>query len=161
MAENDGATADAGNNTETQAPEENGEAVRTFTQEDMNRVIADRVSRVHAKYADYDEKAAKAEKAEALQAAADEAQARAEAAEAAARRAEVAAAEGIPMALLNGPEDGTAEGLAAFAKALSDWRGSSGVPRPGSSALGEVGGTPARGSTADAFADFFRNNMHN
>lgn len=158
MAENDGATADAGtNNTDPQA--DKPEAPRTFSQDEVNRVIADRLARERAKYSDYESLSERAQAAEDAQARADEASARAEAAEAAARRGEIAAAKGIPPALLVGPQDASAEALEAYADALADWRGSAPVSRPGSSALSAVTGAPVQGGAADAFADFFRTNL--
>ena len=157
MAENDGATADAGTENTNSAP--TPEAPRTFSQDEVNRVIADRLARERAKYSDYDDISARAKAADEAQARADEAQARAEAAEAAARRGEIAASKGIPPALLAGPQDGTAEALEAYADALAEWRGSNPVSRPSSSAFGNVTGAPVKGGAADAFADFFRSNL--
>lgn len=157
MAENDGATADAGTENTNSTP--TPEAPRTFSQDEVNRVIADRLARERAKYSDYESISERARAADEAQARADEASARAEAAEAAARRGEIAASKGIPPALLAGPQDGSAEALEAFAEALADWRGSASTGRPSSSALGNVTGAPVKGGAADAFADFFRTNL--
>lgn len=75
--------------------------------------------------------------------------------EAKALKAEVAAAKGVPAALLTGS---TQEELEAAADALIEFRGEQ-KQAPSSSALGRVNGQKVKGSTADQFADFMESHL--
>ena len=75
--------------------------------------------------------------------------------EAKALKAEVAAAKGVPAALLTGS---TQEELEAAADALIEFRGEQ-KAAPSSSALGRVNGQKVKGSTADQFADFMESHL--
>ena len=156
----DDITADAGEQTDQTADE-------TFTapasQEEMDRIIQARLDRERKKFADYDELKKAADRLtqieEANKSEAEKAAARAEAAEkraaeleAKALRAEVAAAKGVPAALLTGS---TQEELEAAADALIAFRGEQKSAGPSSSSLGRVNKTTVKGSTGDQFADFF------
>lgn len=122
--------------------------VAPASQADLDRIIADRLSREKAKYADYDDAKAKAaEYDKAQEAAKTEAQkladrlaaaeAKAQEAEVKALRAEVAQAKGVPAALLTGA---TQEALEAAADALIAFRGEAPKPAaPSANGQGRVG----------------------
>ena len=138
---------------------------KTFTQEQVNAIVGDRVKQERSKYLDYEslkEKAAKfdaaeeanktelqkaTEKADALQKELDALKA-----EGAVRqiREEVATANGVPSSLLSGT---TKEDCEAQAKALLEFAGKSGYPQV------KDGGTPKNSpsgkETRDQFADWF------
>lgn len=74
-------------------------------------------------------------------------------------RADVSASTGIPAQILAGPEDSTPEAIQAFAELLNthmEQAGKPRAPRPDPN-QGRPGGGPS--STADSFANFFRNNL--
>ena len=138
---------------------------KTFTQEQVNAIVGDRVKQERSKYLDYEslkDKAAKfdaaeeanktelqkaTEKADALQKELDALKA-----EGAVRqiREEVATANGVPASLLSGT---TKEDCEAQAKALLEFAGKSGYPQV------KDGGTPKNipsgKETRDQFADWF------
>ena len=156
-------TADAGEPTATDAAES---FKAPATQEELDRIIQSRLDRERKRFGDYDELKAKAEKLtkieEANKTEAEKAQARAEAAEkraaeleAKALRAEVAAAKGVPVALLTGS---TQEELEAAADALIAFRGEQ-KTGPTSGALSRVNSNTVKGTTGDQFADFFTSNL--
>ena len=162
MAESTETTAEAGETTEQQATE--FEAITS--QDDFDRRLAARLDRERKKFADYDDLKAKADKLteieEANKTEAEKAAARAEAAEKRAAelevkalRAEVAAAKGVPVALLTGS---TQEELEAAADALIEFRGEQ-KQAPSSSALGRVNTQKVKGSTADQFATFMNEQL--
>lgn len=104
---------------------------KTFTQADLDRILADRLKRESAKYADYDDLKAKAEKfaeledkdkSEAAKLAdkLTKAESKAAEAEAKALRFEVAADKGIPATLLTGL---TREEMESNADALIAFKG--------------------------------------
>lgn len=138
---------------------------KTFTQEQVNAIVGDRVKQERSKYLDYEslkEKAAKfdaaekanktelqkaTEKVDALQKELDALKA-----EGAVRqiREEVATANGVPASLLSGT---TKEDCEAQAKALLEFAGKSGYPQV------KDGGTPKNvpsgKETRDQFAEWF------
>lgn len=146
---------------------------RTFTQEEMNAIIRDRLSREREKYADYETLRDKAQKYDAVEEAskselqkaqerADELQTQLNAlikeAETQKARTKVAAEKGIPANLLTGATEEEckvqADAILAFAK----------IPgHPAVKDAGDVGqktiGTS--GKTRDQFADWFEANFHN
>lgn len=148
------------NQDQTQATETTG---KTFTQEEVNAIIQDRLTRDRQKYADYDELKEKAgkfdqleeaskselqkmtEKADALQAALDKLKSENLVREA---RQKVAAETGVPANLLTGSSEEEcrtqAEAIAAYAKPSS-------YPQ-----VRDGGEPPKRGgtSTRDQFADW-------
>lgn len=89
-----------------------------------------------------------------------QAEERAKALEVKATRAEVASEKGIPAQILAGPEDGTPEALEAFADLVIAYTEQAGKPRPPSPDpnQGRSGGNGPK-TTADSFAEFFRNNL--
>jgi len=121
------------------------------SQEDFDKAIQARIARERAKFADYDEVKARASKlaeieeankteAEKVAERLAAAEKRAGELEAKATRAEVAAAKGVPVALLSG---GTKEELEASADALIQFKGESGsttlhVPNEGKSPTAQV-----------------------
>ena len=120
---------------------------RTFTQEEVNSIVADRLSRERAKYADYDDLKAKASQYDTTKAQLDALNS------ANARRdmiARVAAATGCPAELLTGDTGGAgtaqAQGMMAFAKSQQP----AGYPKI------KDGGAPlhlpTQANTADAFS---------
>ena len=124
-------TAPAGETTETQPQPEPKAFVPPATQEDLDRIVSQRIARVKAGFADYDELKAKAEQFTQLENAnKTELQKATERAEqlakenatlqATALRASVAAAKGVPENLLSG---GTKEEIEAAADALLAFRG--------------------------------------
>ncbi len=145
---------------------------RTFTQEEMNAIIRDRLSREREKYADYDTLRDKAMKFDAAEEASkselQKAQERADALQAQLNaltqeteiqkaRTKVATEKGIPANLLTGSTEeecsAQADAILAFAK----------VPGyPAVKDAGDVGqktiGTS--GKTRDQFTDWFETNFH-
>ena len=137
---------------------------RTFTQSEMNAILADRLARERGKYADYDALKAKAEQFDAAQEAGktelQKANERAQklqgqldslTKEAALRemRAKVASKTNVPEALLNAD---TEEGCTAQAKAILEFARAGGYP------VVKDGGEPERkptSSTRDQFAAWF------
>lgn len=120
---------------------------RTFTQEEVNSIVADRLSRERAKYADYDDLKAKASQYDTTKAQLDALNS------ANARRdmiARVAAATGCPAELLTGDTEeactAQAQAITAFAKTQQP----AGYPNV------RDGGTPlhlpTQANTADAFS---------
>jgi len=146
----------------TEGTEETNEQGKEFepiaSQEALDKIIQARVARERAKFADYDEVKAKADKLaefeESQKTEVQKAQDRLAAAEkraaeleSKATRAEVAAAKGVPAALLSGS---TQEELEASADALIAFKGE----QAKSLVLPDQGKTPntPSGSTADRFA---------
>lgn len=120
---------------------------RTFTQEEVNSIVADRLSRERAKYADYDDLKAKASQYDTTKAqlgALNSANARRD------MLARVAAATGCPAELLTGDTEeactAQAQAITAFAKSQQP----AGYPKV------KDGGTPlhlpTQANTADAFS---------
>jgi len=146
---------------ETEKHEQNG---ATFTQDDVNRIVADRLSREREKYADYEamkEKAAKfdaaeeasktelqkaTEKAEALQAKLDSYQ---KAEQLRAIHEEVSKTSGVPAHLLTGE---TKEDCEAQAKAILSFAKPEAFPVVPDG--GEVRNTGGSGTARDQFADW-------
>lgn len=163
MPENTEVTAEAGEQTEDQAPEFKAPA----SQEELDRIVQARIDRERKKFADYDDlKAAAsrlAEIEEANKTEAEKAAARAEAAEkraaeleATAIRAEVAAEKGVPFALL---PRGSREEVEAAADALIEFKGAQ-KQSPRSPAFGRVNEdtksvptSPGMGTLRAAFSD--------
>jgi len=160
----DDTTAVAGEQTDTATEE-------TFTapasQEELDRIIQARLDRERKKFADYDDLKTRAAKlaeiesanqteAEKVQARLDAAEKRASELESKALRAEVAAAKGVPVALLTGS---TQEELEAAADALIAFRGEQKPAGPSSTSLSRVNQNVVKGSTGDQFADFFTNQL--
>lgn len=156
----DDITADAGEHT-AESAEESFKA--PASQEELDRIIQARLDRERKRFADYDDIKAKAEKFAKLEEAnKTEAERTAERLEAAERRAaeletkairaEVAAAKGVPVALLTGS---TQEELEAAADALIAFRGEQKPAGPSSSSLNRVNTNTVKGTTGDQFADFF------
>ena len=117
MSEDAQNTADAGDNT-TEQPE----AAPAFSQQDVDRIVAERLSRERAKYADYDDVKALAAKATEFEAEREtltkqvaEFQAREQRA---ALVAEVAAEKGVPADVLAGDTREALEAHADRIKAL-------------------------------------------
>lgn len=159
----DDITADAGEHTDNVSDEFKAPA----SQEELDRIIQGRLDRERKRFADYDEFKAKAGKlaeieaanqteAEKVQARLDAAEKRAVELESKALRAEVAAAKGVPVALLTGS---TQEELETAADALIAFRGEQKPAGPSSSSLNRVNTNVVKGSTGDQFADFFANNL--
>ena len=160
----DDITADAGEQTETAADEA---FAAPASQEELDRIIQARLDRERKKFGDYDELKKAADRLKALEEAnkteAEKAAERLAAAEkraaeleAKALRAEVAAAKGVPAALLTGS---TAEELEAAADALIAFRGEQKPAVPSSSSLNRVNTNTVKGSTGDQFADFFQSTL--
>jgi hypothetical protein len=160
-------TAEAGdNNTEQQGESEGKEFEAITSQEDLDRILTQRLARERSKYADYNDLKARAAKLaeleEAQKTAEQKAAERLEAAErkaaeleAKATRAEVAAETGVPAGLLAGA---TREELEASAAALLAFKGATNTPKPDPSqgAKGKQGSA----STADQFARFLEDNLN-
>lgn len=120
---------------------------RTFTQEEVNSIVADRLNRERAKYADYDDLKAKASQYDTTKAQLDALNS------ANARRdmiARVAAATGCPAELLTGDTEeactAQAQAITAFAK----------TQQPAGYPIVKDGGTPlhppTQANTADSFS---------
>lgn len=142
---------------------------KTFTQADVDRIVADRLSRERAKYEGFEALKAKAAKYDEAQEAAKtdlqraqdqanslKAQLEALQNEVNTRNArdKVAAETGIPASLLTGA---TEEECQAQAAALTKWRGD----QPKYPALNDKGEVvrQAGGATRDQFADWFSQNL--
>ncbi len=142
-----------------------GQETRTFTQEEVNAIMAERVGRVHKKYADYDELKEQAgkytelmesqksdlqkqtERADALQAQLTALQ---KADDIRKIREKVSSESGVPAHLLNGEDEeackAQAEAIKEFAKPQSMY--------PNVKDKGEVI-TQGTGKTRDQFANWF------
>lgn len=146
----------------TEGTEETNEQGSTFepiaSQEALDKIVQTRIARERAKFADYNEIKAKADKLaqfeESQKTEAQKSQERLEAAEkraaeleSKATRAEVAAAKGVPVALLSGS---TQEELEAAADALIAFKGE----QPTGPVIPNQGKTPNKpaGTSADRFA---------
>jgi ATP-dependent Clp protease ATP-binding subunit ClpA len=160
----DDITADAGEHTDAATDEV---FAAPASQEELDRIIQARLDRERKKYGDYDDLKARAAKlaeiesanqteAEKVQARLDAAEKRASELEAKALRSEVAAAKGVPVALLTGS---TQEELEAAAEALIAFRGEQKPAGPSSSSLNRVNSNTVKGSTGDQFADFFTSKL--
>lgn len=140
---------------------------KTFTQDDIDRIVTERLSREREKYSDYDvlkEKAAKfdaaeeASKTELQKAQEDVSRYKAESERLQAEmrmrdaRAKVAAEKGIPAELLHGT---TEEELSADADKLLKWHGENPTQKyPSVHDGGSPSGAPS-GKTRDQFASWF------
>lgn len=164
MSESTEVTANAGETTEQEATEYKAPS----SQEELDRIIQARLDRERKRFADYDDVKARAAKLDEIEAAnkteAEKvaerlaaAEKRAQELEGKALRAEVAAAKGVPAALLTGS---TQEELEAAADALLEFRGEA-KAAPSSAALGRVNGQRVKGTTADQFADFMSSQLNN
>lgn len=165
-------TANAGESTD-QAQQPTGDQVKEFqaiaSQEDLDRIIQERLGRERSKYQDYDKLKAEAEEYRKIQ---DkdktEAQREKDRADAAERKAleleqrvlkaDVASEKGVPAALLTGT---TKEELEASADALLAFRGEQDKKKgPSSTSLNRADNNqPVKGSTADQFAEFFEQRL--
>jgi hypothetical protein len=155
----DDITAEAGEHTD-ESTEESFKA--PATQEELDRIIQGRLDRERKRFSDYDDIKAKAAKyAELEEANKTEAQKtadrlaaaekRASELEAKALRSEVAAAKGVPSALLTGS---TQEELEAAADALIAFRGEQKPAGPSSSSLARVNGNADLGADARSILGF-------
>lgn len=141
-------TAPAGETTETQPQPEGKQFEPITSQEDLDRILGQRLAREKARYADYDDLKAKADQFTELENAnKTELQKATERAEqlakenatlqATALRASVAAAKGVPENLLSG---GTREEIEAAADALLAFRGT----KPTAPVVPAQGKTPSK-----------------
>lgn len=118
----------------------------TFTQEQVNDIVAKRLAREDAKYADYDQLKEKAAQADALQEQLDRLSAENE------RQrlvSQIANEKGVPAALLQNAGD-TAEEITQAADALLEWKGDAKAP-----SLPAVGGDPDAPAGADWVGQLF------
>lgn len=145
-----------------------GTEEKTFTQEELDQIISDRLQRERAKYADYDSLKEKAQKYDAaeeagkteLQKAQDQArnlQAELDdlkkAAAAQVMRGKVASETGVPASLLTAD---TEDGCREQAKAILTFAKPQGYP---SVQDGGEAKPIGRGSTRDKFKDWFESNL--
>ncbi|AVR77123.1 scaffolding protein [Mycobacterium phage Leston] len=132
---------------------EGGEAPKTFTQAELDRIINDRLDRERAKYAGFDDLKAKAEQFDAIkEGEKTELQREREAREAAEKRAaaelrgRIAATKGVPVGSLVGE---TEEELTAKADELLAWKGAGEQkPPPRRNPAGSGGGLKSGASGA-------------
>ena len=96
------------------------EEAKTFTQEDVDKIVSDRLARERAKFEGYEDYKSRAEKAEELSQKLTEQTSRADAAELKALRTSVSAEHGVPLSALTATSE---EDLTAQAKELLEWRG--------------------------------------
>ena len=153
-------------NTGTPAPDTQPE--KTFTQEDVNKIVGDRIAREREKFADYDAIKAKAEKFDEIEEAnkseLEKAQERANklqteldsmkaAEQVRAIRDEVSKETGVPSNLLTAD---TKEGCEEQAKAIKAYTESN---RPGYPSVRDSGEatTNTKGTTKEQFADWVEN----
>lgn len=158
-------TAPAGEQNNEQGQEQGKEFTAITSQADFDAAIQARIARERAKFADYDDVKAKADRlVEIENAQKTEAQKQADKLDEIQRenaelksgklRAEVAAAKGVPAALLSGS---TQAELEAAAEALIAFKGEQQAQRlhiPGEGKSPTTTGTPA-----DEFADFLTNQL--
>lgn len=151
-------TAEAGEQTEETGAEGGFKAIES--QEELDRIIQNRLDRERKRFADYDEIKAKAEKLaeieESQKSEAEKATARAEAAERRSQelelkalRAEVANDKGVPASLLSGS---TLDELEQSADALIEFRGEQ-KKSPKSESLSRVNRNDVKPTNGEAFAD--------
>lgn len=153
-------------NTGTPAPDTQPE--KTFTQEDVNKIVGDRIAREREKFADYDAIKAKAEKFDEIEEAnkseLEKAQERANklqteldsmkaAEQVRAIRDEVSKETGVPSNLLTAD---TKEGCEEQAKAIKAYTESN---RPGYPSVKDSGETTTntKGTTKEQFEDWVKN----
>lgn len=154
----------------TEGTEETNEQGSTFepiaSQEALDKIVQTRIARERAKFADYNEIKAKADKLaefeESQKTEAQKSQERLEAAEkraaeleSKATRAEVAAAKGVPVALLSGS---TQEELEAAADALIAYRSETTVSGPVSPREGNARITSSASPEREFLRDLFGDN---
>lgn len=134
--------------------------VKTFTQEEVDRIVSERLARVKSQYADYDDLKSRAEAADNLQKTVDElngklteADKRASDAELSSLRVKVSAEHGVPLNALTGSDE---ESLVEQAKGLVDWKtANTGVKREADTSGNSSG--PAKDAKArarEALANF-------
>lgn len=139
---------------------------KTFTQEDLDRIVSERISRERAKFADYAELKDKADSADELAAQVEEltgklteaegkveeSDKRASEAELTSVRLKIANEHGVPLSTLTASDE---EALVEQAKSLVEWKGETkGVTREGQSS-GNSSGPPmdAKARAAQALAN--------
>ncbi len=161
-------TVNQGNNATNSTPDNGGAAPKTFTQAEMDTIIAERLNREREKYKDFDalkEKAAKLDEMEAknksdLEKANDKAtklekelESMKKADSIRAIREKVAKEKGIPANLLNAD---TEEACTAQADAILEFKGTGSYPsvQDGGEAHGDQ-----KSSTAQQFADWIGNQL--
>lgn len=134
--------------------------VKTFTQEEVDRIVSERLARVKSQYADYDDLKSRAEAADNLQKQVEElngklteADKRASDAELSSLRVKISAEHGVPLSALTGSDE---ESLVEQAKGLVEWKtASSGVKREAENSGNSSG--PAKDAKArarEALANF-------
>lgn len=121
------------------------QAGRTFTQDEVNAIVAERLSRERAKYADYNDLKAKAEQCDAVQAQLDELNRTTARKEMLAR---VAAATGCPVELLTAE---TEESCTEQAEAIMKFT----KPAPGYPIVDDGGDPIHKPSSNSLFAEAF------
>lgn len=154
--------------TNTQEAEGTQSEQKTFTQEEMNKIVAERVQREKAKYADYETLKVKAakfdENEEASKTELQKATEKAEKLEAELKnmkeaevvrtiRDEVSQKTGVPASLLKG---NTKEECEEEAKAILEFSGKDKYPEVKDAGENRKGG---KASTADQFAEWMKKSM--
>ena len=152
-------------------PTAGNEPEKTFTQAQLDAIVADRLSRERGKYADYEDLKAKAARLDKLEESNKSAleKAQGEAADYKARlealqkqnrtrdaRDKVSAETGVPASLLTGEDE---ESCRKQAEALKQWRGKD----PNYPDTGDAGGVQqpgGAGKTRDQFAEWFSSALH-
>lgn len=146
------------------------EPQKSFSQDEVNRMIGERLSREREKYANYDELKAKAEEYDKVQEASKSELQKAEeranqlqakydsmvkAEKVRAIREQVSQETGVPSNLLNGD---TEEACKAQAEAILAFKGNS-PSYPSVKDKGEPSKLPTGGKTRDQFADWFSESL--
>lgn len=152
---------------ETVNQEVNGTAAaqqenRTFTQDEVNAIVADRLARERAKYADYDDLKGKAGRADEADTRAAALQQQLDAMKADSDRREmkrrVSTATGVPAALLTGE---TEEACTAQAQEILKFATPAYPDVPDGGTAGAIGNIPtAQRHTTDLSPAFSRGNKH-
>lgn len=142
-------------NTEETAEEtqETPTETKTFSQDEVNTLLAAEKRKLRAQYENYDSVKEKAEKASELETKLAEAVARADSAEVANLKYSVAIDKGVPADLLTGT---TAEELEAHAEKLLSFRGEATPARRETNSSGNSGETEVLSAKAKA-AEALRN----
>lgn len=147
------------NTTEEQnAPEEQKpttEEAKTFTQEDVDKIVSDRLNRERAKFEGYEDYKSRAEKADELSQKLTEQTSRADAAELKALRTSVSAEHGVPLSALTATSE---EDLTAQAKALLEWRGTAPSVTRVTNTSGNSGTNTSEKRSVALLRDYAQNN---
>lgn len=130
---------------ENSAPAEKKEEVKTFTQDEVNEIVKERLAREKSRYSDYEDLKKTAQSVDEIRAESESFKSRAEEAEIQLLRHSVASDKGVPAHLLKAS---TQEELEAEADALNEFRGN----RPVSNSFEKANSSKSKGNSSEQFA---------